>query len=610
MTIQERLRRSNIIMLVIPILIAGILLILGFGGAIVLLESVYLPRMGLTLHELHNMGEELEPMFQGLKFCVLLYAAIVLVALLATVVFTNLYLTRNLFAHIQKPLDALMQGVKRIEDGDLDSPIAYEEQDEFRMACDAVDAMAVRLKKSLTEQQREQQRKQELIAGMSHDLKSPLTTIRAYTEALLEGVAPDEPTRQRYLQTIYARETDLEALVNRLFELAKLGASEYPMHLKALPLQETLHHILNACDHEGISVDCDAVIDCTVLADRELLQRVLNNLVDNSRKYGANALSFGSVCEEDTVTLWMEDNGPGVPEEQLPCLFEPFYRGDAARTKPGAGSGLGLAVVKKSMQQMGGNVRAENAPGGGLRIVMQLPMAKEGNMELKRILIVEDDADIAAIERDYLELGGYAVTIAPDGTTGLDAALHQPFDLILLDVMLPGIDGFAICKQVRAEKDIPILMVTARGEDVDKIRGLGFGADDYIEKPFSPSVLVARVKAHLAQYARLKPCADTPKTITVGPLTADPAARRITKNGVEVPLKNKEYELLFFLMRHPEQVFSREDLYELIWGLESMGDNITVAVHINRLREKIEDTPADPKLLQTVWGVGYRLHVV
>ena len=148
---------------------------------------------------------------------------------------------------------------------------------------------------------------------------------------------------------------------------------------------------------------------------------------------------------------------------------------------------------------------------------------------------------------------------------GLDAALHQPFDLILLDVMLPGIDGFAICKQERAEKDIPILMVTARGEDVDKIRGLGFGADDYIEKPFSPSVLVARVKAHLAQYARLKPCADTPKTITVGPLTADPAARRITKNGVEVPLKNKEYELLFFLMRHPEQVFSREDLYELIW---------------------------------------------
>ena len=231
-------------------------------------------------------------------------------------------------------------------------------------------------------------------------------------------------------------------------------------------------------------------------------------------------------------------------------------------------------------------------------------------MDAKRVLIVEDDADIAAIERDYLELGGYAVTIAPDGTTGLDAALHTPVDLLILDVMLPGVDGFTICKQVRAEKDIPILLVTARGEDVDKIRGLGFGADDYIEKPFSPSVLVARVRAHLAQYARLKPAADVPQLVTAGPLTADPAARRITKNGVEIPLKNREYELLLFLMRHPEQVFSREDLYELIWGLESMGDNITVAVHINRLREKIEDDPAAPQLLQTVWGVGYRLHAV
>lgn len=228
----------------------------------------------------------------------------------------------------------------------------------------------------------------------------------------------------------------------------------------------------------------------------------------------------------------------------------------------------------------------------------------------KQILIVEDDADIAAIERDYLNLGGYDVSIAPDGTSGLDAALHRPIDLLILDVMLPGVDGFTICQRVRAVKDIPILMVTARGEDVDKIRGLGFGADDYIEKPFSPSVLVARVKAHLAQYARLKPCAEAPKTLTVGPLTADPSTRRITKNGIELPLKNKEYELLLFLMRHPEQVFSREDLYELIWGLESMGDNITVAVHINRLREKIEATPADPKLLQTVWGVGYRLHAV
>ena len=224
------------------------------------------------------------------------------------------------------------------------------------------------------------------------------------------------------------------------------------------------------------------------------------------------------------------------------------------------------------------------------------------------ILIIEDDADIAAIERDYLSLAGHDVTIEPDGSAGLQAALAGDFDLLLLDLMLPGVDGFTICRQVREQKKLPILMVSARTGDVDKIRGLGFGADDYIEKPFSPSVLAARVKAHLAQVERLDPGRRVESTVTAGVLTARPDARQIFKNGMEIPLKNKEYELLLFLMRHPGQVFSREDLYELIWGLESMGDNITVAVHVGRIREKIEDDPAAPRLLQTVWGVGYRLN--
>lgn len=227
---------------------------------------------------------------------------------------------------------------------------------------------------------------------------------------------------------------------------------------------------------------------------------------------------------------------------------------------------------------------------------------------MAKILIIEDDADIAAIERDYLALAGYDVTIEADGGAGLQAALTGDFDLLLLDLMLPGVDGFTICRQVREQKKLSILMVSARTGDADKIRGLGFGADDYIEKPFSPSVLVARVKAHLAQVERLKPARHEENTVTAGTLTAKLDARQIFKNGAELPLKNKEYELLLFLMRHPGQVFSREDLYELIWGLESMGDNITVAVHVGRIREKLEDDPANPKLLQTVWGVGYRLN--
>ena len=221
MSIQERLRRANITMLVVPIVLAGILLVVGLGAAVLLMEYVYLPRLGLTLRDLHDMGEELEQMLEGLKLFVAIYAGVVIAALLAAVVFTNLYLTKALLSHIQKPLDTLVQGVQRIQDGDLETPIAYAEADEFRPACDAVDEMAARLKESLTQQQEQQQKKQELIASMSHDLKTPLTVIRAYSEALLEDVAPDDETRRHYLETIHAREGDLEVLADRLFEQAK-----------------------------------------------------------------------------------------------------------------------------------------------------------------------------------------------------------------------------------------------------------------------------------------------------------------------------------------------------------------------------------------------------
>lgn len=229
---------------------------------------------------------------------------------------------------------------------------------------------------------------------------------------------------------------------------------------------------------------------------------------------------------------------------------------------------------------------------------------------MSRILIIEDDKEIAGIERDYLELEGMEADVAADGLGGLEAALGGSYDLVLLDLMLPGMDGFSVCRRLREKLDIPILMVTARTQDIDKIRGLGFGADDYIEKPFSPAVLVARVKANLAQYSRLRLKREDSAVITAGALTIDAAARTVAVHGKPVALTNKEFELLLFLARHPNQVFSREDLYELIWGLESMGDNITVAVHVNRLRDKLEDDPSNPQLIQTVWGVGYRLNMV
>lgn len=223
-----------------------------------------------------------------------------------------------------------------------------------------------------------------------------------------------------------------------------------------------------------------------------------------------------------------------------------------------------------------------------------------------KILIIEDDLDIAAIERDYLLAADFDAEIAEDGNKGLSLGLSGAYSLILLDLMLPGIDGFALCRRLREKLDIPILMVTARREDMDKIRGLGLGADDYIEKPFSPGVLVARVKAHLAQYGRLSGKRQNRAEITAGSIKINTETRRVYVREREIELKNKEYEMLLFLVLNEEIVFSKEKLYEKIWGMEAIGDNATVAVHINRLREKIEDDPAAPRYIQTVWGAGYR----
>lgn len=224
----------------------------------------------------------------------------------------------------------------------------------------------------------------------------------------------------------------------------------------------------------------------------------------------------------------------------------------------------------------------------------------------KRILIVEDDDDIASIEKDYLEVSGYQVTVEENGTAGLTEALTGDYDLILLDVMLPGMDGFQTVRKLRDKVDIPIMMVTAKRTDIDKIRGLGFGADDYIEKPFSPGVLVAKVKSQLAQYERLKGKPEDRKRITISGITLESDTHRIWVRGEEKVLPNKEFQLLEFLMVHADVVYSRETLYTRIWGMDSLGNTATVPVHINRLREAVEEDPANPRHILTIWGVGYK----
>ncbi len=228
---------------------------------------------------------------------------------------------------------------------------------------------------------------------------------------------------------------------------------------------------------------------------------------------------------------------------------------------------------------------------------------------MAKILIIEDEKEIADLEKDYLEMNGFEVETFDRGDDGLDAAMKNDYELVVLDLMLPGTDGFDICRKVRAEKNIPIIMVSAKKDDIDKIRGLGLGADDYMTKPFSPGELVARVKAHLAQYERLVGAGKRKSEndiIEIRGIKIDKTARRVFVDGEEKIFTTKEFDLLSFLAENPNKVYTKDDLFRTIWGMESVGDIATVTVHIKKIREKLGDVSGDSKYIETIWGVGYR----
>jgi DNA-binding response OmpR family regulator len=229
-----------------------------------------------------------------------------------------------------------------------------------------------------------------------------------------------------------------------------------------------------------------------------------------------------------------------------------------------------------------------------------------------RILLIEDDPSLSALVCDYLALSGFGFRVADDGTAGLELALALDYDLLILDLMLPGIDGFEICRRVREKSDLPVLILSARREDIDKIRGLGLGADDYVTKPFSPSELMARVKAHLSRYARLTGAVDggpRGRSVEIRGLSLDPVSKQVFSSGRSVELTPREFELLRLLMGHPDRVFSKDEIFKRVWGEDRYGDASTVTVHIRKIREKIEEDPSDPRYIETVWGMGYRIRV-
>ena len=374
MTVRQRLARSNICMFLIPLLIAALLLLLGGGIALYILETTYLPRLGLSLREMHMTLEQYEAAFSSFETFIWIYLGAVGTALLLTICFTNVYLTRSLFHHISAPLDELVAGVERIQRGDLDSPIVYAGDDEFKAACDAVDLMAAKLKAALEAEQSRTQSRKELIAGMSHDLKSPLTSIRAYSEAIRDGVAATPEMRKRYIETVCRKEQEIEDMVNRLFEFSKLDLSELPLDMRTVKLREIIGAV--AADYaDTADIDTAALASHTALADESQLRRIAKNIIDNAVKYsGRERVRIEIAAEEsaDMVKILFSDNGNGVDAAQLDKLFDVFYRADPARERGKDGSGIGLAVVRKAAEEMGGSAEASRSALGGLCIAITL----------------------------------------------------------------------------------------------------------------------------------------------------------------------------------------------------------------------------------------------
>ena len=376
LSIRKRLNYSNILMFLIPVAMTAITAIAAIGIALYAFKHFYLPRMGLSMKELHAMGEQYEREIKSFLWLVVGLCLVMLVLLVVAIALTNRFLTRFMFRRVEEPLELLTDGVSHISAGSLDYTIRYDHTDEFRPVCEAFNDMAERLRTSAERSAAEEQSRRELFAGISHDLRSPLTSVRAYTEALLDGVAKTPEDTRRYLSKIRLHEAEIEHMVEALFLYTKMELKDYPVHLQEVRLDRELMRFCSENPADGhLEVDLSGVAPLSVVADPFLLERIVLNLFDNSRKYRRGEVAHVRVtaqAEGDHVLLSVADDGIGVVPELLPRLFDPFYRTDPARNNPAGGSGLGLAIVREAVSHLGGSVWAENVVGGGLDIRIRL----------------------------------------------------------------------------------------------------------------------------------------------------------------------------------------------------------------------------------------------
>lgn len=513
-------------------------------------------------------------------------------------------LARGLLA----PVKRLVDGTHKLAAGDFTTRVAPTSEDELGRLAEDFNQLASTLEKN-------QQMRRDFMADISHELRTPLAVLRGELEAIQDGVRKFTPET---LASLQAEVGTLTKLVDDLHQLSMSdeGALAYqkaPIDL--IPLLEVAGGAFRErFASRGLKLQFSLPDSITVFGDRDRLMQLFNNLLENSLRYtdSGGSLKISAEQHDKTVRLTFADSAPGVSDDQLQKLFERFYRTEGSRNRASGGSGLGLAICLNIVEAHNGRIIAAHSPFGGLSITVELPLERDLQRSMTelpidentpRILIVEDEPKLGQLLIDYLRAASYAPTLISHGDQVLPYVRQTPPDLILLDLMLPGTDGLTLCREIRRFSDIPIVMVTAKIEEIDRLLGLEIGADDYICKPYSPREVVARVKTILR---RCKPQRELQQQDAESPLIIDEGRFQASWRGKMLDLTPAEFRLLKTLSHEPGKVFSREQLLNHLYDDYRVVTDRTIDSHIKNLRRKLESLDAEQSFIRAVYGVGYR----
>lgn len=513
-------------------------------------------------------------------------------------------LARGLLA----PVKRLVDGTHKLAAGDFTTRVAPTSEDELGRLAEDFNQLASTLEKN-------QQMRRDFMADISHELRTPLAVLRGELEAIQDGVRKFTPET---LASLQAEVGTLTKLVDDLHQLSMSdeGALAYqkaPVDL--IPLLEVAGGAFRErFASRGLKLQFSLPDSITVFGDRDRLMQLFNNLLENSLRYtdSGGSLKISAEQHDKTVRLTFADSAPGVSDDQLQKLFERFYRTEGSRNRASGGSGLGLAICLNIVEAHNGRIIAAHSPFGGLSITVELPLERDLQRSMTelpidentpRILIVEDEPKLGQLLIDYLRAASYAPTLISHGDQVLPYVRQTPPDLILLDLMLPGTDGLTLCREIRRFSDIPIVMVTAKIEEIDRLLGLEIGADDYICKPYSPREVVARVKTILR---RCKPQRELQQQDAESPLIIDEGRFQASWRGKMLDLTPAEFRLLKTLSHEPGKVFSREQLLNHLYDDYRVVTDRTIDSHIKNLRRKLESLDAEQSFIRAVYGVGYR----